>query len=160
MPVYKDNKKGTWFVVTRYTDFTGKRRMTTKRGFRTARDAKIYERNFLVQKANDLTMTFGDFYEIYLSSMELRLRENTLTTKKYIFDDKILPYFKNKRMCDITPDNIIEWQNTLLRALNQDKERYSANYLKTIHNQLSCIFNYAVRFYGLKSNPARIAVWC
>ena len=25
MPIYKDDKKGTWFVVLRYNDFTGKK---------------------------------------------------------------------------------------------------------------------------------------
>lgn len=30
---------------------------------------------------------------------------------------------------------------------------YSPTYLKTINNQLSAIFNYAVRYYDLKSNP-------
>ena len=39
MPIYKDEKKGTWFVVLRYTDFTGKRKQTTKRGFKTKREA-------------------------------------------------------------------------------------------------------------------------
>jgi hypothetical protein len=34
---------------------------------------------------------------------------------------------------------------------------FSSTYLKTIHNQLSAIFNHAVRFYELKSNPARRA---
>ncbi|MEE1013591.1 MAG: tyrosine-type recombinase/integrase, partial [Clostridia bacterium] len=31
---------------------------------------------------------------------------------------------------------------------------YSKTYLKTIHNQLSAIFNHAIRYYDLKSNPA------
>jgi len=31
---------------------------------------------------------------------------------------------------------------------------YSPVYLKTIHNQLSAMFNHAVRFYGLAENPA------
>ena len=33
------------------------------------------------------------------------------------------------------------------------KVNYSPTYLKTINNQLSAIFNYAVRYYDLKSNP-------
>lgn len=44
MPVYRDKKKGTWFVVLRYTDFTGTLRQTTKRVFRTKSDGKDYER--------------------------------------------------------------------------------------------------------------------
>jgi integrase len=31
---------------------------------------------------------------------------------------------------------------------------YSPVYLKTLHNQLSCIFNHAVKYYGLSQNPA------
>lgn len=41
------------------------------------------------------------------------------------------------------------WQNELLA----DPADYAATYLKTINNQLSAILNYAVRFYGLPSNP-------
>ena len=37
---------------------------------------------------------------------------------------------------------------------NEKDEPYSPTYLKTLHNQLSAIFNHAVRFYDLKSNPA------
>ena len=33
----------------------------------------------------------------------------------------------------------------------------SKTYLKTVHNQLSAIFNHAARFYGLNINPARQA---
>ena len=61
MPIYKDDKKGTWFVVLRYNDFTGKKRQTTKRGFKTKRDAKIYESNFILNKAEDLTMSLVNF---------------------------------------------------------------------------------------------------
>ena len=49
--VYRDKKKGTWFVVLRYTDFTGTLRQTTKRGFRTKSDGKDYERRSCFKKA-------------------------------------------------------------------------------------------------------------
>lgn len=60
---------------------------------------------------------------------------------------KILPYFGNKRVNDITAADIRQWQNELI------KMGYSPTYLKTINNQLNAIFNYAVRYYDLKSNP-------
>lgn len=37
------------------------------------------------------------------------------------------------------------------------EEKYSPTYLKTIHSQLSAIFNHAVRFYHLPYNPAQRA---
>lgn len=43
-----------------------------------------------------------------------------------------------------------------MMELETDKNtNFSQDYLKTLHNQLSAIFNYAVRFYDLKKNPAR-----
>ena len=38
MAVYKDEAKGTWRVIYRYTDWTGKPKQTQKRGFKTKRD--------------------------------------------------------------------------------------------------------------------------
>ena len=43
MSVYKDEKKGTWYCKFRYTDWQGNRKETTKRGFKTKREAKEYE---------------------------------------------------------------------------------------------------------------------
>ena len=60
---------------------------------------------------------------------------------------KIVPYFGDKRVNDIIAADIRQWQNELI------KMGYSPTYLKTINNQLSAIFNYAVRYYDLKSNP-------
>ncbi len=38
-----------------------------------------------------------------------------------------------------------------------DENQYKPLYLATIHAQLSAIFNYAIRFYRLKFNPANQA---
>lgn len=157
MPVYKDKKRGTWYIVTRYKDWTGKLRTTTKRGFKTKMDAKNYEIDFTEMKNNSLSMTFGSFVKIYMDSMQNRLKENTLLTKQTIIEKKLLPYFKDKKLCDITPKDVIYWQNEMMKQTSKKDKEFSPTYLKTVHNQLSAIFNYAVRYYGLKDNPARIA---
>ena len=131
----------------RYTDWQGKRRKSTKRGFATKREAEEWLRNFLITQKADFDMKFADFWKMYCADMETRLREHTMRTKKYIVELKILPYFGNKRVNDITAADIRQWQNELI------KMGYSPTYLKTINNQLSAIFNYAVRYYDLKSNP-------
>lgn len=105
------------------------------------------------QSAN-LDMTFEDFVEIYKLEIHDRIRENTVRTKNAIIENKILPYFKNKKMNNILPKDVISWQNEMMKYKNKQGKPYSPVYLKTIHNQLSAIFNYAVRFYDLKSNPA------
>lgn len=147
MKAEKDKKTGKWLIQYRYTDWQGKRRKSTKRGFATKREAEEWLRNFLITQKADFDMKFEDFWKIYCADMEIRLREHTMRTKKYIVELKILPYFGNKRVNDITAADIRQWQNELI------KMGYSPTYLKTINNQLSAIFNYAVRYYDLKSNP-------
>ena len=99
-------------------------------------------------------MDFGSFVELYKSDLGERIRLNTWKTKVSIIDKKILPYFINKKMNEIKPADIIAWQNTMLAFRDDKGNGYSPAYLKTVHNQLSAIFNHAVRFYDLKSNPA------
>ena len=95
--------------------------------------------------------------EVYKKDREPRLKESTFETKEHIIDTKIVPYFKNKKLRDITSTDIIQWQNTLLKYSNEKSGKpYSRSYLKTVHNQLSAIFNHAVKFYGLKENPAKV----
>ena len=147
MKAEKDKKTGKWLIQYRYTDWQGKRRKSTKRGFATKREAEEWLRNFLIKQKADFDMKFEDFWKMYYADIETRLREHTMRTKKYIVELKILPYFGNKRVNDITAADIRQWQNELI------KMGYSPTYLKTINNQLSAIFNYAVRYYDLKSNP-------
>lgn len=155
MAVYKDGNK--WRVVFRYTDWTGERKQTQKRGFATKREAQMWEREQLLKKGGKLDMTFGSFFEIYEEDKKKRVKENTWESKKHVIRTKILPYFENRKMEEIEPKDIIAWQNELLAYRDDKGEPYSPSYLKTIHSQLSAIFNHAVRFYHLSSNPAQKA---
>lgn len=147
MRAKKDPKTGKWYIRFRYTDWQGKRRETMKRGFETKHDAEEWLRSFLSQQKADLNITFADFTEMYFKGISPRLRENTLRTKHYIVDLKITPYFGAKKINEITPANIIAWENDML------SQGYSQTYMKTVYNQLNAIFNYAVKYYDLRSNP-------
>ena len=154
MATFKNESNGTWYTMFRYTDWKGERKQKCKRGFATKREALEWEQEFLRQKRADLEMTFESFVKIYMDDMKDRIREHTWQTKISIINSKLLPYFKGKKMCDIAPKDIIQWQNEMMRAKNPQGKPFSATYLKTLHNQVSAIFNHAVRFYELKSNPA------
>ena len=149
MGVYKEGKN--WKVQVYYRDWQGNRKRKQKRGFRTKGEAKEWERDFLQQQTQSVEIEFGNFLELYYKDMEVRLRENTMYTKRYIIDLKIKPYFEHKVLSEITVADIRNWQNELL------KRNYSETYLKTINCQLGAIFNYAVRYYNLKDNPCRKA---
>ena len=141
MPATRDGK--TWRSQFYYEDWQGVRHKKNKRGFKTKAEAEEWERNFRQQQRKDLDINFENFVEIYFADVENRLRESTIKNKRYVFDLKVTPYFKKKKMCEIKTSDIRAWQNELI------KQGYAPTYLKSINNQLAALFNYAVRYYDL-----------
>ena len=154
MSVYKDQSTNTWRVIYRYTDHTGKSKQSQKRGFATKREALAWERENANKLETKLDMTFGSFVEIYAEDMKKRVKENTWQTKEHIIESKILPHFQKRKIGEILPKDILAWQNVMLSSVDKKGKPFSPSYLKTIHNQLSAIFNHACKFYGLTTNPA------
>lgn len=147
-------KNGRWRVIYRYTTWQGERKQTSKRGFETKREALAWEREQLQQVQSTMDMSFESFVAIYQRDMSQRLREHTWQTKNNIISTKLLPYFGQKRMNQIKASDIIAWQNQIMNEKNKQGKDYAPSYLKTMHTQLSAIFNHAVRYYELPSNPA------
>ena len=154
MSVYKETSTNTWRVIYRYTDWQGERKQSQKRGFTTKREALEWEREQLHKVKAELDMTFGSFVDVYTTDIQKRLKENTWHTKEHIIRTKLLPYFEKQKMGDIQPRDIIAWQNEMIGRKDEHGKPFSPVYLKTLHNQLSCIFNHAVKYYGLTQNPA------
>ena len=154
MPAYKDKEKGTWYASFYYEDWTGKKVKKMKRGFPTKREALEWERTFLQQQTADLEMTFENFVAVYVADMKGRIKENTWGTKEHILYKKLVPYFGKRKMSEIHSKEVMAWQNEMLNHRDEKGKPYSPVYLKTLHNQLSAVFNHAVRHYNLKINPA------
>ena len=154
MSAHKTPSNGTWYVQFRYTDWKGERKNKLKRGFATKKEALAWERQFLMQTHADLNMTLASFCELYEQDIKPKQKLNTWLTKESIIQKKILPYLGKRKVSEITPRDIITWQNEMRKLTDSKGNPYSTTYLKTIHNQMSAIFNHAVRYYGLASNPA------
>mgnify|MGYP000119706091 FL=1 len=154
MAAFKDKKNGSWYVQFRYTDWRGERQQKLKRGFATKKEAQAWEREFLMQKQADINMSFESFVALYEKDVKPKLQLNTWLSKEHIIRTKILPYFGKLKISEISTKEVIAWQNEMLAYRDEKKKPYSQTYLKTLHNQLSAIFNHAVRYYELRSNPA------
>lgn len=152
MPVYKDEERKTWYCSFYYVDWTGKRKLKKKRGFKTQREAKAWEKAFLDKGKEHCDMTFQSLYELYIADQRGRLKESTIETKKNIIENRILPYFKDLTVSQITAPTVRRWQQELM---NSNKE-YSQTYLHTVHSQLSAMMNFAVKYYGLPQNPCAV----
>lgn len=149
MPVYKDKRNGTWFCKFSYVDVMDGSKQKWKRGFATKKEAQAYERNFLEKQSGSPDILFQNLNDLYLEDMEMRLRYSTMLIKRNICETKILAYFGKKKVSEIHPIDIRKWQSLLM----SEENGYSMTYLKNINNQLCSIFNFAQKYFNLKTNP-------
>lgn len=156
MAIYKNNN-GTWYVMIRYQDWTGARKQKCKRGFATRKEAADWELQFKLQKKASLDMTMESFCALYEEDVRPSLKQSTWLTKENIIQKKILPYLGQRKVSEITAKDVMDWHNQMRKLKTKTGKLLSPTYLKTIHGQLSTIFNHAVKYYDLSTNPARKA---
>ena len=156
MAIYK-NDNGTWYVMIRYQDWTGARKQKCKRGFSTRKEAADWELQFKLQKKASVDMTMESFCTMYEQDVRPSLKQSTWLTKENIIQKKILPYLGKRKVSEITAKDVMDWHNQMRKLKTKTGKPLSPTYLKTIHGQLSTIFNHAVKYYDLSTNPARKA---
>lgn len=90
LSVHKDTKRGTWYVKIKYTDWTGEKKETTRRGFAKKKDALLFEQDFHRQKKVHLLCP-SELYMIYtwrtynlsmLSTQSVRTRDYLKPAKR------------------------------------------------------------------------------
>lgn len=153
MPVYQDSIRKSWYFTTYYKDWTGEKKRKLKRGFQTKKEAQKAEIHFLECHQSDCALSFDAFLEQYLNGLTYRVKPQTLSLKRRIFEKQILPYFKNKKLSEITSLDILNWQKHLLTQRTKNKKPFSGSYLRAIEAQLSAAFRYGCLYYGLSQNP-------
>ena len=149
MSAYKDKTQGTWYVSFRYIDWTGKKTQKLKRGFKTKKEALNYEKEFIRKTAADMKMEMNSFIQVYFEDKKNELKENSIRNKQHMMNKHIVPYFGTRKMNEITPAEIIQWQNTI------QEKGCSKTYERMIQNQLNALFNHAQKIYNLKENPCK-----
>ncbi len=157
MPVYKDKVRNTWYVSYRYTDWKGEYKRYWKRGFKSKREAVTHETQTRLMQSSSLDMTFNEFCDIYMRDKKNRLREGTWENRLCAMNKHIIPYFGKRKIKTITSKDVIAWQDEIMNYRDSKGNPYKQGYLRTLHTLLSAIFNYAVKHYDLKDNPARKA---
>lgn len=151
MPTYYNEKTKKYYCKFYYTDWQGIRRQKKKEGFTLARDAKAYEQEFLNKTAGDCSMKFAALYDIYITDFKARHKPTTVNQRVYDMEKYILPFLGDMPLTAITPVTIRKWQNDIISA------GYAETTQRHLNAILSAIFNYAVKYYKLQSNPVRLA---
>lgn len=149
MPVYKDEITNTWYCRLYYSTWDGKKKQTTKRGFKTKKAARQWEDETKAANVSDMSVTLETFVNMYFSDKKGELKDRSIKNKRYMIETHILPYFGTKKMNEIKPPEIIQWQNTMR------EKGFSQTYLRMIQNQLTALFTHASNIYGLTANPCK-----
>ncbi len=94
-------------------------------------------------------MNFNQVYEewkIYASKLHKKESFGSLTRD---FNCKILPYFKDRDIYDLTEKDILRWKDTLLSF------GYSKKYLFKLYYVFSIFFDYCCLYYDIEKNIVR-----
>ncbi len=73
MPTYYDEKTKTWFCQFRYTDSNGNKKQKRKRGDKTKKEAKEFEK-ILATQQQSLEMKFSEFLVLYNEDISTHLQ--------------------------------------------------------------------------------------
>lgn len=136
------------------TDNTGKQRRTTRRGFKTKKEAQLASSKMLVDLDDGKTVVneeraiFSNVYNDWLTSYVNTVRTSTYSKAVGIFENHILPYFGNAYIKEIKPRDI-------QKAVNDWFKIASCNYKKWFY-YLQMIFNYAIKNEYIQRNPCKM----
>ena len=113
MPAYRDEKTKTWYVKFRYTDWQGKSKQTTKRGFKTKKDALNYEHEYKATSEEKSNITVATLAEKYLEDRRLYVKASSFSFIEQTIRAHILPYIGELKLTELTPTTMRQWQNEL-----------------------------------------------
>lgn len=128
---------------------TGKKRYTTKRGFKTQREAKrAYNRLQVQVQENDVltdsNRLFSEFAEEWLEQYKNTVKESTYVAQRLALEKHVLPLFGHLKISKITI------------PYYQKQVNHWYSYYKKFSNLIgmtTSIFKYAISLHLLRSNP-------
>ncbi|EOS7700428.1 site-specific integrase [Enterococcus hirae] len=149
----KKNGEKAWYFKTYLgiDPLTGKKRYTTKRGFKTQKEAKIAlsRLELELQKAGipiNTNTTFKKAAELWLENYKKTVKESSYSRTKIIFDKHIYPKFGNIKLSKI---NTAYCQ----KVVNDWSEKGTSKQYPLFVNYMNKVFKYAINIGLTSDNP-------
>ena len=136
MPVYKDRKRGTWYVKYSRT-VNGKREQVFKRGFATKKEAVLWESTETANNVSHTSMTFEDLFKEQLKFIN---SSETSSSMKKSWLIKHFPYY-TEQISKITKPKLIEWRNSLDGKLATRTINRGLAYVRAVFSYASTVYN-------------------
>lgn len=146
----KDGTTAYMFVAYLGVDpVTRKQKRTTRRGFKTEREAKIAEAKLQTEIQakgflNNENITYKQMYELWLEQYKPTVRESSLVKVTNLFKYAILKHFENMPIKEITTPYCQKTINTWAKEYKD---------YKAIRSYASNVLDYALRLKMLSENP-------
>ena len=133
-------------------EITGKDRYTTRRGFKTKKEALLCEAKIKTEIAtngllNTEVTTFKEIYELWYEGYQHIIKESTLLVNQHIFD-LLLAKLENMQLKKLTLPYC-------QKIINNYSKKFSLAVLKKIKIYGSMILDYAVKMKVIYSNPMK-----
>jgi len=148
--IYKDEKRGTYYVSVYVELNNGDRKRVLRRGFKSRSEAQRAEAEIILNASmvDPDNPLFSDVLDEYMSWYKKRRKESTVNKLKGTIRLYIRPFFGEKFIQDISRRDVMRFHDFLL-----DKLAVSTS--KGVHKDLSAILNYAIQMEYININVAR-----
>ncbi|MDT2756226.1 site-specific integrase [Enterococcus asini] len=150
-----ETKKGKFWYYKAYLGIdptTGKQVATTKRGFKTKKEAQLalsrlqveYEKNGFNKPAT--SQTFQEIFDLWKENYKLTVKESTYCKAISQYEVHTLPVFGKKKIDEITVTDIQKFANDKVKT----KKKY-----RDFITDVSRIFEYAIQLGIINDNPTK-----
>lgn len=153
MAVYQGEKTKdgrSWYFTCYKKDYNNVNKKYKSKKYHSKKEAQEEERLFLMKRDNPNRKKFSLIANDFFKDYKMKRKLSSYESYMYCFNNHILPYFQNYYITDINVSIIRNWKE------NIEKKGYSVNYNNKLYNVLNNIFIFAMRNYGLGSNPLAI----
>lgn len=154
MPSYEKNKSsGLWSCRFREIDENGMSHQKRLSGYQTKREAQYGYEDYIktaeerkqnkiitqtAPKTDPDDIIFDELYNSFIEFKRTRVKETTLYDLEKKTKSRLLPFFSGKKLKDIKPATVLEWQNSL--------SKYSYQYRSNLLSFLSAIYSYGEKY--------------
>lgn len=154
MAIYKDKNKTidgrSWYYLTYKKDFNGINKKYKSKRYLTKSEAQEAERLFLMKRDNPINKPFTLVATSYFEDLYTIRKESTVYSYITAYNKHIEPFFKDFNINEINISTINVWRQGM------SKNAFKTSYLNKLYDILKNIFNFAIKNYGLESNPVLI----
>ncbi|QOS97926.1 site-specific integrase [Brevibacterium sp. JNUCC-42] len=151
----KDGIKWLYKIYTTTDPITGKKKQTTKRGFKTKKEAQLDAIQFEQDIANGLyspsskVVTFEDVYQQWFEIHAKTIKRSTQKSIKSLFKNQIIPHFGKLHMKDIS-------KHYCQTFINQIATKFKA--VSIVKMYVGQVFTFALKMDLIKMNPIEYVV--